>query len=64
MATLAHYLCTSLMRDARACVRVRCFRKHCVFLTFVFYVVLQLYSLPMFFIHLRDSNILLAGDGH
>ena len=35
-----------------------------MFLTFIFYVVLQLYSLPIFFINLQNSNILLADDGH
>ena len=58
------HLCTSLMRDAHTCVRVRCFKMNWVFLTFIFYVVLQLYSLPIFFIHLQNSNILLADDGH
>ena len=57
-------LCTSLMRDVHACVRLPCFRIHQVFLTFIFYVVLQLYSLPIFLVHLRNSNNLSADDGH
>ena len=64
MATLAHHLCTSLMRDARTCVRARCFRINYVFLSFIYYVVLQLHSLPISLIHLQNSNILLADDGH